>query len=338
MITAGKIFPYDVLSELPVKVTSIELIDAGGGTKSIPPNAIRNARLPLHVLGQDAPNWRELSVAIECDVPPADFAKVASDAGNVAFVVALRDGASRSRWSCIGNKVAGGSRWLATVTLPRASLRGAVEFVPYLVRTSAAAAAAPSKASHRGAIIGWSTPISVYVDEPTSLPIAGDVDVNWISFNDDPTLRPNRDRMFVVDVLGTRPVVNLNKDHEDLRRAMTNKSRQGPQAALRQSLYCYVVQETFMAITLDALHNARVATEDAGGVPTFPEIEWKADALSRVLRHLYRELEPDAALKKLLDVYSDQSQTAHLVAMLSFALQSTINVKKNLLKYLAGTQ
>lgn len=338
MITAGKIFPYDVLSELPVTVTSIELIDAGGQTKTIPPNAIKNARLPLHLLGNDTPNWRELSLAIECDVPATDFAKVATDAANVAFVVALRDASSRSRWSCIGNKVTGGSRWIATVTLPRTSLRGAVEFVPYLVRTTDAAASAPSKASHRGAIIGWSTPISVYIDEPTSLPIAGDVDVNWVSFNDDPTLRPIRDRMFVVDVLGARPVVNLNKDHEDLRRAMTHKGRQGPQAALRQALYCYVVQEAFMAITLDALENARIATEDAGGVPSFPEIDWKADALRRVLRHVYRELEPDAALKRLLELYADQSQTAHLVAMLSSALQSTINVKKNLLKYLAGTQ
>ncbi len=337
MITAGKIFPYDVLSELPVKVTSIELTDAAGSTKTISPGAIKTGRLPLHVLGADLPNWREVSFALDCDVPQVEFAKVATDPTNIDFVVALRDGASRSRWSTVGTKLPGGaSRWLATVALPRAALRGAVELVPYLVRTADAAAPVDSKAAHRGAIVGWATPISVYVDEPALFPISGDVDVHWVSFKDDAVLSAVKDRMFIVDVLGARPVVRLNKDHEDLRRAMTNKSRQGAPAALRQTLYCYVVHEAFMAISFDALENARIATEDAGGVVSFPETEWKADALRRVLRQVFKELEPDAGLARLLDLYKDQGQTAHLVAVLSSAVQSTINVKKNLLKYLVG--
>ncbi|HEU0037533.1 MAG TPA: hypothetical protein VFQ53_43275 [Kofleriaceae bacterium] len=336
MITGGKIYPYDVLSDLPVKVTSIELVEPSGGTKTIPPNAIKNARLPLHVLGTEFPNWREVSFALECDVPAKDFAKVATDASNVDFVVALRDGASRSRWSVIGNKLPGGSRWIVTITLPRSSLRGSLELVPYLVRTADAAVPDATRAAHRGAIIGMATAIGVYVDEPATIPISGDVDVHWVSFSDDPLLKPMRDRMFVVDALGVRPIVKLNKDHDDLRRAMTSKSRQGqPQAALRQALYCYIVQEAFMSITFDALEQAKLATEEEG-TPTFPVSDWKADALKRVLREVYRDLDPEAGLAKALELYKDQGNTAHLVSLFSSALQSTINVKKNLLKYLAG--
>lgn len=332
MITSGGIFPYAVLPEVRVNITNVELLENNGATRALPLAAAKGGRLALY--GPEFPAWSQVSISFDCAVTKQEMASVARDPQHVALTVAIRDSSTRSRWCATSVGLHGEYRWSVEVVLSRAHVRGSVDLIPSLVRTAKADTAVSGQAAHDGALLGWSAPFTVYVDEPALLPLAGDVDVRWVSFSEDPALQHARARMFDIDILGDRPLVRLNKDHEQLRRALGNKTRQGPQAALRQSLMCYIVQEAWMTIALDALEQARVAREDADGEAAFPTTDWKADALKRVLKNLFPSMTEESALERALELYEDRASTAHLVAQLSSAIQGTINVKRNLLRHL----
>jgi hypothetical protein len=187
-------------------------------------------------------------------------------------------------------------RWGGTLELDRDNFRSRAVVIPVLTATV-------DGIPHRpvGTAAGW----VVHFDEPESLRLRGTLRVRWVNFKAEDTdllakQFPDSTHLAWFGAGQALPEVWLNSAFEGLEPLLRDrKNRRGVEKGLHDMQRLGIARGVWMALVADALASVRMASDEAGSDgPDWPEAEWQAEVLRRVLP----QVAPGKADRELLDL------------------------------------
>jgi hypothetical protein len=191
-------------------------------------------------------------------------------------------------------------RWEGTLQLDRDNFRSRATVVPLLTATVGGVPHRPV-----GLAAGW----TLHFDEPESLRMRGTLRVRWVNFkaeDADPMAKQFSDSTHLA-WFGTGqalPEVWLNSAFDGLESLLRDrKDRRGVEKGLHDMQRLSIARGVWMALAADALASVRGADDEMGAdEPDWPEAEWQAEVLRRVLP----DVAPAKADRELLALASTE--------------------------------
>jgi hypothetical protein len=279
------LFPYDTLGEpLEFQVGTPRV-----GDRQAPGVAHPGEDRTFH-LYEITGNWRRVELPVEVTVQRERLEEYEREHGRAGLVVVAHCRPTNTRQVFNpGRSDVDSGRWEGTLELDRDNFRDRVELRAVL---TCAAGGIPHRPAASGA------PWVLHFDEPASLRLRGTLSVRWVNFKDPaahPLARQFQDSTHVVSLSGSLPEIWLNSAFEGLEPLLRDrKDRRGADKALHDMQRMSIARSVWMALVGDAL--AAVRPGDEGEEPEWPERDWQAEVLRRVLP----EVDPGKPERELL--------------------------------------
>ncbi|MBX3412391.1 MAG: hypothetical protein KF708_06870 [Pirellulales bacterium] len=288
------IFPYPTLvGELELSLTEPRI-----DNQLVPPEAILPNERSILLFGHDPNDWTNLTLRIDVEVPPAELERFENEHGAVNLVVVASCRPTNTRQPIpLQRSPLGPSHWGAKTTISRSGFREKVVLQAILT-------AAVQGVPHRPVAVSESW--TLHFDPSESLRIAGTLAVKWCDFKSEsapPIARQFSDSSHVVDLDQPLPEILLNSSFEGLEPLLRDaKDRSPVEQALHDSTRMSIARSVWMALLGDAM-SAVIPGED-GEDPTWPNREWHAEVLKRILP----EIEPAKSETEILNLAAGEWQ------------------------------
>lgn len=343
MSTSQPIFPHGVVHDLELRLQSLEAVLPGGQERSVKHLAQIPGKNVFVLYQPELHGWEEASVNFSLTLPPAALEDILPDGAAVErdalALVAVQCGASKLRRRVVLEKVASAeAEWRGSVVLARAELRGKVELVPLLVRSTdipeeRKTASGQRAARHRGLVLATGEKAELHIDEAPHPLHENSIEVEWTNFDTSthPWLSRHAEDFYYLDLDGDRPKVVLNSKHAAFQNVMMSKHHRGATHALRETLNAQVAASIWLSLYTVALNS--VVSAD-GEPPTMPTEEWKASVLRKVHVRAFRGKGEETALGEAYAFFRDPTQAGTLLARVVSAVQELCGVNDNLERYL----
>lgn len=283
------LYPYATLAQPPTFQVADLRLDGSSKPSLISPE---EATVKLF---EAKPGWRRVELDLELTADPdgvGEFERGYGGLGAVAVAHCMPTNARQPARLARSEFDAG--RWEGTLELDRDNFRGRVAVVPVLTATVGGIPHRPV-----GSAAGW----TLHFDEPESLRLRGTLRVRWVNFkaeDADPLAQqfPDSTHLAWFGAGQALPEVWLNSAFEGLEPLLRDrKDRRGSEKGLHDMQRLSIARGVWMALVADALASVRVAADESGAdEPDWPEAEWQAEVLRRVLP----EVAPGKADRELL--------------------------------------
>ena len=285
------LFPYETLDAAVELEVSPPHLDGRAA-----PASVRGGEERAFHLYEAGPGWKraEFPVAVTTDRDKlGEFEEQHGRAGLVV-VAHCRPTNSRQTFRPSRSELDSG-RWEGALELDRDNFRDRVEL-------RAVVTCEVGGIAHRPVALG--SPWTLHFDEPASLRLRGTLAVKWINFKapDAPALaRQFADSTHVVSLDGALPELWLNSAFEGLEALLRDrKDRHGAEKGLHDMQRLSIARSVWMALVADAMAGVRPGEE--GEEPQWPEAEWQAEVLRKVLP----EVDPARSERELLRLAAEQ--------------------------------
>ncbi|MSO37802.1 MAG: hypothetical protein EXQ69_06060 [Acidimicrobiia bacterium] len=281
-------FPYSTLRgdvELTVSDARID------GTPLPPDDVQANDRLiALH--GQEIREWQRLTFRVDVQTNPGLLRQYEDEHGSVTLSVIASCRPTNVRQPIrLGRSTLDPSIWSGKAELHRSHFRDKVQIQAQLTAKVGGVAHRPVSSSD-----SW----TLYFDPSESFRVAGSLRVVWYDFKSasaPPIARQFPDSAYVVDLERSLPEILLNKSFEGLEPILRDaKDRSPTELALHDIARMSIARSVWQALVYDAM--SAIQMED--DVPTWPEREWHAEVLRRILP----EIDPGKSETELLHMAS----------------------------------
>ncbi len=174
----------------------------------------------------------------------------------------------------------------------------------------------------------------VHFDAPASLRLSGTLKVSWCDFKmeNSPLLTKQfPDSSHVVDLAKPLPEVLLNSSFEGLEPLLRDrKDRSVPEQVMHDMQRMSIARSVWMALLGDAI--AAIKEGEDGQEPEWPDSEWQAEVLRRILP----EIEKSKSERELLQLAADDWRThpgsAEFLSRAEAVIGELINANKSLRK------
>lgn len=288
------LFPYETLGEsLEVDVRPPKLDGRAA------PAAVRIGDEPAYHLYEAGSNWRRAEFGVTVTAPRDHLTAFEAAHGRADLVVVAHCRPTNSRQPCrLRRSEADAGLWEGTLELERDNFRDRAELRAMLT-------AAVGGARHRPVALG--NPWTLHFDEPASLRLRGTLRVKWVDFKAPDAAPPARDfpnSTHVVSLGGGLPEIWLNSSFEGLEPLLRDRrDRRGAERGLHDMQRHSIARGVWMVLVSDAL--AAVRPGEDGDEPEWPEAEWQAEVLRKVLP----EVAPGKPERELLRLAANDWRT-----------------------------
>ncbi len=285
------LFPYATLPQPPAfQVADVRL---DGASK---PSLINQEEAAVNLF-EVKPVWRRVELDFELTANQDAVQEFEQGYGGLSAVAVAHCMPTNARQPArLARSEFDPGRWEGTLELDRDNFRSRAVVIPVLTATVGGIPHRPV-----GSAAGW----VVHFDEPESLRLRGTLRVRWVNFkaeDADPLAKqfPDSTHLTWFGAGQALPEVWLNSAFEGLEPLLRDrKNRRGVEKGLHDMQRLSIARGVWMALVADALTSVRVATDEAGSDgPDWPEAEWQAEVLRRVLP----EVAPGKADRELLDL------------------------------------
>lgn len=284
------IFPYPTFKgDLELALSEIRVDDA----PVLPEDVQANDRLvTLH--GRDRTDWEKVTASVDVQVNPATMRQFEAEHGPLALCVIASCRPTNTRQPLrLERSTLDPSIWSGRLELHRPQYRDKVQVQAVLTANI-------QGLPHR--IVATSDRWTLYFDPSESFRIAGSLRVVWVDFRsaDAPEIaRRFPDSAYVVDLERSLPEILLNKSFDGLEPILRDaKDRSSTELALHDLTRMSFAKSIWLALVHDAMSSIPVEEDD--GEPAWPEREWHAEVLRRILP----EVDPTKSESELLRLAS----------------------------------
>jgi hypothetical protein len=280
------IFPYSTLGgDVELTITDVRIDGA-----PLPPDDVQvNDRLiALH--GQEDQQWQRLTCRMDVQANPGKLREFEAEHGPVALSVIASCRPTNTRQPVrLERSTLDPSIWSGKAELHRTQFRDKAQLAAMLT-------AKVGGLPHRP--VATSDLWTLYFDPSESFRVAGSLRVVWCDFRSEtapPIARQFPDSAYVVDLDRALPEILLNKSFDGLEPILRDaKDRSAAELALHDITRMAIGRSVWQALVHDAM-SAIPGVED-GEEPTWPEREWHAEVLRRILP----EVEPGKSESELI--------------------------------------
>jgi hypothetical protein len=267
------IYPYSTLKgELELLISDVRI----DGDLVGPDSVLASDRL-LTLHGLETKTWDRLSFRMDVQAPPSALRLFEDQHGPLALTIVA---------SCRPTNVRHGirlerspqdpSHWSGSAELSRASFREKATLQAILTGTIDSVPCRP---------VSFSDQWSLYFDPSESFRIAGSLAVKWCDFKAEsapPIAKQFPDASYVVEMDKSLPEILLNSSFEGLEPLLRDtKDRSPVEQALHDSTRMSIARSVWMALLNDSV--AGIKPGDDNDDPTWPDREWQAEVLKRIL-------------------------------------------------------
>jgi hypothetical protein len=288
------IFPYETMEQpLGVRFYHPRL----DGVPIVPSPPIGEERILK--LYEVPSKWQKLELDVEITTERQHVIDFERESGKFELVIVAhcRPTNSRQTFRPPRSEV-DSTRWEGVLELDRDNFRDRVELRTILTSSRDDTPCRP---------VAFGDSWTVHLDEPASLRLRGTLPVKWVHFkaSDAPALAQQfADSTHVVSLDGDLPAIWLNADFEGLEPLLKDrKDRRSSDKALHDMQRLSIARSVWMALVSDSM--AAIPPIEGDEEPTFPETEWKAE----VLRRLLPEIEPAQSERQLLRLAATEWRT-----------------------------
>lgn len=286
------IFPYETMDPgLNVRFSRPRLDDR----EVTPPPPIGDEHIMK--LYELKPNWQRLALDVDVTAERQQVLEFERAAGRFELVVVAHCRPTNTRQTFRPQRSdVDSTRWEGVLELDRDNFRDRVELRTILTSSRDDTPCRP---------VAFGDPWSVHIDEPASLRLRGTLEVSWVHFktSDAPLARQFADSTHVVSLDGNLPAIWLNADFEGLEPLLKDrKDRRGVDKALHDMQRLSVARSVWMALVANAMDAIPEVVDDE---PSWPDVEWQAEVLRRVLP----EIDPNQPERELLRLAATEWRT-----------------------------
>jgi hypothetical protein len=324
------LFPYETLKQQPAfQITEIRV---DGSAK---PSLINREEGAINLFDSKA-GWRRVELDLELTADRDDVAEFEVGRGGLAAIAVAHCMPTNTRQRALLTRSEyDPGRWEGTMELDRDNFRGRAVVGPILT-------AVVGGISHRpvGVATGW----ALHFDEPESLRLRGTLRVRWVDFkaaDADPLARqfPDSTHLVWFGAGQALPEVWLNSAFDGLEPLLRDrKDRRGAEKGLHDMQRLSIGRGVWMALMADALAAVRAESDESGsGEPDWPDTEWQAEVLRRVLP----EVAPGKSDRELLKLAATEWRThpgaaefyARAEAMIGDMIRANETLRRFVLNY-----
>ncbi|MBI3319515.1 MAG: hypothetical protein HYZ89_02880 [Candidatus Omnitrophica bacterium] len=316
------IFPYQTLrGNLNLSVSQLRVDDAPVGAGLVLPDT----RI-LNLFDVGLASWRHISLEVAVLAEPRFLEEFENSHGAVtATVVALCRPTNNRQTIRLQRNESESGRWVGLVELHRDNFSGRVELRAILAATVDGIACRP---------VGFADDWSVHFDEPASLRLKGTLPVRWRDFKHEeagPLAGQFSDSTHVVDLSKSVPEVLLNSSFEGLEALLRDRKDRGAvEQVMHDMQRMSVARSVWMALLADALTAVKPGEE--GEEPDWPDAEWQAEILRRVLPEIDRTKSERELLRMAAEEWRTHPGSAELLSRAEAIIGDVIGVNKSLRK------
>ncbi len=267
------IYPYSTLNgELELLLSDVRIDGELVGTDSVSAN---DRLLTLH--GLETKYWDHLSFRVNVQVPPSALRLFEDEHGLLSLTIVASCRPTNFRQGIrLNRSLQDPAHWSGMADLSRASFRDKAMLQAILTGTVNSARCRPVAVSDQ-----W----TLYFDPSESFRTAGSLAVRWCDFKAEsapPIAKQFPDAPYVVEMDKALPEILLNTSFEGLEPLLRDtKDRSPAEQALHDSTRMSMARSVWMALLFDSM--AAIKPGEDNEDPTWPEREWQAEVLKRML-------------------------------------------------------
>lgn len=280
------IFPYSTFDgDVELAITDVRV----DGLLLPADDVQANDRLiALH--GQEKPRWRRLAFRVDVQANPGKLRQFEEEHGPVVLTVIASCRPTNTRQPVqLSRSTLDPSIWSGKAELHRSQFRDKVQLEAMLTAKVDGVANRPVATSD-----DW----TLYFDPSESFRVAGSLRVVWYDFKSEsapPIARQFPESAYVVDLDRPLPEILLNKSFEGLEPILRDaKDRTPTELALHDITRMSIARSVWLALVHDAM--SAIPCDEDDEEPTWPEREWHAEVLRRILV----EIDPGKSESELL--------------------------------------
>jgi hypothetical protein len=316
------IYPYPTLrGGIELKVTEVRA--DGNRVPLEPPYASDSAIDVQQLIGNE---WEQLTVDFDVQSQPQGLQSFEKEHGSVALTVVASCRPTNVRQSATPARSAlDPTLWSGRISLDRQSFREKVRLQGITTGQHNGVANRP---------IGFSNELTLHLDPTDSFRVAGALRVVWCDFKSNeapPLAKQFQDAPYVVDLDKALPEILLNSSFEGLEPLLRDsKDRTKIEQALHDSTRMSIARSVWMTLLGTAMSGIRC--DDPDEDPEWPESDWQAETLKRVLP----EIDPTRSETELLRLAASEWRqypgSATFLSRAEAALGDLIQSNKSLRK------
>ena len=267
------IYPYSTLrGELELLLSDVRIDGEPARTDSV---STTERLLSLHEL--ETKNWDRLTFRVNVQAPPSALQLFEEEHGKLALTIVVSCRPTNARQGIqLHRSLQDPAHWSGTADLSRASFRDKAMLQAILTGTVDSVRFRP---------VAVSDPWTLYFDPSESFRTAGSLPVKWCDFKAEsapPIAAQFPDAPYVVDMDTSLPEILLNTSFEGLEPLLRDtKDRSAVEQALHDSTRMSIARSVWMVLLTDSMAAIRSGEDNAD--PTWPEREWQAEVLRRIL-------------------------------------------------------
>lgn len=240
-----------------------------------------------HLVVLDDAIWKEAHIDVKMTMHDTLLSRVLPEAERaeppVAIVGVLRCSATRFRARAFELSPTGSG--LATITLHRDQVHGAVDLSALLVRTRDTDLRTPGFATVAGARLAAARTWELRLEKQRV--VGGQfLDIRYCSFRGDDVLQPFAGNLYRLELDQASPVLWINADQERITPILGDRGTTGKRARLREVFYDLIAQGVWTQMFLRAAEDLRT-----DGELTY---DWEDAALRELLPSMFPELRSHA--------------------------------------------
>jgi hypothetical protein len=237
--------------------------------------------------------WQDLSFRTVVTLSDEELGRVLAPTSDLevdsALILSITCAVTRLRRRVVLEQTRPGT-WRGDVVLNRRDLKGTVMLRPLLVRRTELPSTDVAAQAEllTGAIIAEGREARLVVDPPVSA-IEGTLRVRWDDFraSKDPWRRDHSSELMYLEAYGDRPTLWLNSRYAELKAALHSRSRQGPNAILRDMTAALYAQTAWLQLITAALGSVILDEDNLEEPIELHEEHWKREALEDFLPRMY---------------------------------------------------
>ena len=284
------IFPYRTLNDdVELAITDVRIDDS-----PVPPDSIQPNERLIALHGQEDRSWQRLAIRMDVQTNPGKLQQFEQEHGPVTLSVIAGCRPTNIRQPIrLERSKLDPSIWSGKAELHRSQFRDKAHLAAILTANVGGLPYRP---------VATSAEWTLYFDPSESFRVAGSLRVVWCDFKSEsapPIAKQFPDSSYVVDLDRALPEILLNKSFEGLEPILRDaKDRSSIELALHDITRMSIARSVWLALLHDAMSAIPPEVDDEE--PTWPEREWHADVLRRILS----EIEPGKSESELLRLAS----------------------------------
>ena len=316
------IFPYETLGGgFVLELTKLRLDGDCAASELV----VSEGRL-VNLYETVSSSWQRVSFNVEVISDRAQLEGFEHEHGQVLLTVVASCRPTNNRQTIrLGRSEVDHARWSGEVELDRDNFRGRVELRAILTGAS-------SSLAHRP--VGFSDDWVIHFDAPASLHLAGTLKVGWYDFKKDdaPDLAKQfPDSSHVVDMAKPLPEILLNTSFVGLEPLLRDRrDRREEEQVMHDMQRMSIARSVWMALLGDAL--AGIKTGDDGEEPDWPDAEWQAEVLRRVLPEINKSKSESELLRLAAGDWRTHPGSAEFLSHAEAVIGDIIGANKALRK------